>query len=380
MKITGNIKEISEQLEFLSTQFKELPSDFRNTIKDSLSKIKSDQDKEILTSLINDFENTNAPKLKVIGRQEIDYLNNSDPSIWAPYLIHRWKFKVFPKEKIVAEFPVYILIEPVSSCNFRCPMCFQIDNSFTRKPFMGTMDFDFFCSIIDQAQQGGTGAITLASRGEPTLHPRLGEMLQYASNKFFDLKINTNASKLTETLAHQILRSGVNNLVFSVDWHEKEIFEKLRKGGIFEEVLENITQFHRIRDAFYPNSKVITRVSGVSVLKEQDDTEEYNNFWSKIVDQVAMMPCDERWDTYANEIKPELILPCQILWDRFYVWFDGVCNPCDIDYKSMLTVGKLSPDTSIKDVWTGKSYQKLRQEHLLGKRNETTPCDRCGIS
>ena len=203
---------------------------------------------------------------------------------------------------------------------------------------------------------------------------------QYASNKFFDLKINTNASKLTETLAHQILRSGVNNLVFSIDWHEKEIFEKLRKGGIFEEVLENITQFHRIRDAFYPNSKVITRVSGVSVLKEQDDTEEYKNFWSKIVDQSSMSPCEERWDTYANEIKPEFISPCQYLWERFYVWFDGVCNPCDVDYKSMLTVGKLSPDTSIKDMWTGKSYQKLRQEHLLGKRNETTPCDRCGVS
>ena len=40
-------------------------------------------------------------------------------------------------------------------------------------------DFSLFKKIIDECETGGTKAITLASRGEPTLHPQLGEMLDY---------------------------------------------------------------------------------------------------------------------------------------------------------------------------------------------------------
>ena len=62
-------------------------------------------------------------------------------------------------------------------------MCFQIDRSFTKKPFMGVMDWNLFEKIVDEANEIGTGAITLASRGEPTMHPKLGEMLKYISTK-----------------------------------------------------------------------------------------------------------------------------------------------------------------------------------------------------
>ena len=41
------------------------------------------------------------------------------------YIIYRYKFKEFPKKKISTDFPIYILIEPVSSCNLKCPMCFK---------------------------------------------------------------------------------------------------------------------------------------------------------------------------------------------------------------------------------------------------------------
>ncbi len=66
--------------------------------------------------------------------------------------------------------PPYILIEPISTCNLRCPFCFQTDPTFTKKPYMGIMDFVLFKKIIDECDQIGVGAITLASRGEPTLH------------------------------------------------------------------------------------------------------------------------------------------------------------------------------------------------------------------
>ena len=137
------------------------------------------KDQKILKEILKLFEKKD---FSLLSPQEIHFLNLNSHEIWAEYLIFRYKMNYFPKKKIVYDFPIYLLIEPVSACNLRCVMCFQIDESFTSdSSFMGMMDIDLFKNIIDQAVEGGTKAITLASRGEPTLHPKLGEMLEYCS-------------------------------------------------------------------------------------------------------------------------------------------------------------------------------------------------------
>ena len=77
-------------------------------------------------------------------------------------------------------------------------MCFQIDKTFTRKPFMGVMKWDLFTKVVDEANEIGVGAITLASRGEPLMHPKISDMLYYISKKenIFELKIKIFASKM----------------------------------------------------------------------------------------------------------------------------------------------------------------------------------------
>ena len=51
------------------------------------------------------------------------------------YIIFRYKFYLAGKEKINLGYPPYLLVEPVSTCNLRCPFCFQTDKTFTKKPF-----------------------------------------------------------------------------------------------------------------------------------------------------------------------------------------------------------------------------------------------------
>ena len=48
---------------------------------------------------------------------------------------------------------------------------------------MGMMPWDIFTKIVDEANLNNCKAITLASRGEPTLHPKLPEMIEYISKK-----------------------------------------------------------------------------------------------------------------------------------------------------------------------------------------------------
>ena len=346
-----------------------------------ISKIKNssenlnDEEKKILEEIISDFKNND---FSLLTSQEINWMEKNKSVLWSKYLVYRYNFKNLPKKKELSSVPLHLLIEPVSACNLRCIMCFQIDETFSgNSDFMGMMKLDLFKKIIDQAFEGGTKAITLASRGEPTLHPELGEMLEYCTGKFFELKINTNATRLNEKLIHQILQSGVTDMVFSIDSFEKEEYESIRVLGIFEDVLNNVKKFKVIKDEFYPNSKCSTRVSGVKVRKTQD-TKKFQEFWQKYADHVVCVEMEERWDTYSNPTSIMGKNPCSYLWERMYVWYDGTCNPCDVDYKSNLSVGSIV-NSNIREVWNNEKFTQLRNMHKVGERNKFKPCDRCPL-
>lgn len=308
---------------------------------------------------------------------EYNFLVQNDKKVWCDYLIFRYQFEVYPRLKKLTVIPSHVILEPVSYCNLRCTMCFQIDETFTRdKALMGAMEIDLYKRIIDQMVEKGSRSLTLAARGEPTLHPKFGELLAYAKGKFFDFKMNTNATRLTEEKCHQILQSEVTELVFSVDSYFKDEYESIRKGGKFEKVLENIIMFKKIREEQYPKSKCRTRISGVKVNPDMD-TEKFVAFWSQYVDYVVCVPNVDRWDTYNNPPSGRNN-PCHILWQRMYIWYDGGSNPCDYDYKGLLKVGNLKEE-NIADIWKSDFYARLRSDHLMQKRGCHKPCDRCSF-
>ena len=329
----------------------------------------NDQVTSVVTTHTENFELT---------LQELHWLDKHDETDWVDYLVHRYKFRTFPKLQKVANFPPYLLIEPTSICNLRCVMCFQIDETFTRdKSMMGLMSWELFTSVVDQAAENGCDAITMASRGEPTLHKRFGEMLHYIRKKgFLDTKINTNATLLNDALIRDILGSEVANVTFSVDAITAESYEKIRVRGKFDQVLDNIKLFNKIRAEDFPNSKTTTRISGVAVDPDQNP-EEMEQFWSDLVDEVVIVPSLPRWDSYNN---PRFMRneACEILYSRMYVWWDGTCNPCDFDYKSLLTVGNANTQ-SLVDIWKSEKYTRFRTLHENMRRSELNPCDRCPL-
>ena len=55
---------------------------------------------------------------------------------------------------------------------------------------MGVMDYSLFKKIVDEADRIGTGAITLGSRGEPSLHKNISDLVNYLGTKKIFLKKN----------------------------------------------------------------------------------------------------------------------------------------------------------------------------------------------
>ena len=314
------------------------------------------------------------PKFKLTPNvvKEIESLNFADIP---RYLVHRYRYEIYPQLKIFDDFPPYLQIEPTSICNYRCIFCYQTDNEFNKRStgFMGHMKLETFKLLVDQAE-GNIEFISLASRGEPLLCPDIKEMLAYTRDKFLNLKINTNASLLDEQISHSILTSGVKTLVFSADAADENLYSKLRVNGKLDKILANIKQFQEIRIKNYPKSKIITRVSGVKISNQQN-LDDMEKFWGSFVDQVAFVDYVP-WENVYQSKYSGIQTPCSDLWRRMFVWWDGKVNPCDVDYKSKLSVGDIK-NSNISELWKSDDYNKLRQRHDSKLRNDTSPCNRC---
>ena len=326
---------------------------------------------------------TNNKKLNFPMNKHIEMFilkNQKDINKVIKYIIFRYKFHLAGSKKINFGYPPYLLIEPVSTCNLRCPFCFQTDKSFTKKPFMGVIDFEFFKNIVDQADEMGTGAVTIASRGEPTMHKKYAQMLEYLNtkNNIFEIKTNTNGTYLNEEICHSIFKNNVTQVVVSSDHYIKEDYERLRLGSNFEKAVKNVDMLFNIRKEHYPDSLTEIRISGIDNERNLD-RKKFKEFWIKRSDHVTASFPLERWKTYENNVLPDIKDPCENLWDRMYVWFDGKVNPCDADYKSYLSYGN-AKEYGLKELWNNKINSNIRNNHLNNKRNELNPCDRCGVT
>ena len=351
------------------------------SIIDTFNKIIKESDDFYAEELFNQLKDKKKFDFPINKHMELLIVKNQkNTNKIIKYIIFRYKFYIAGKNKINLGYPPYLLIEPVSTCNLRCPFCFQTDKSFTKKPFMGVIDFDFFKKIIDQADELETGAVTIASRGEPTMHKQFIEMLEYINQKenIFEIKTNTNGTYLTEKMCHAIFKNNVTQIVISSDHYIKKDYERLRLGSNFEKVVKNVDMLFNIRKKFYPDSFTEIRISGIDNERNLD-RKKFKNFWIKRCDHVTASFPLERWNTYENEVLPNIKDPCENLWDRMYVWFDGKVNPCDADYKSYLSYGS-AKEYNLKELWNNKVISKTREQHTKKNRNEINPCDRCGVT
>ena len=343
----------------------------------------SDNHTKLVSKIINGYKNKLEEKpiaedeYVLSGHELVEFESIHDWELFR-YLVYRYKYNLYPVLKIFDDYPPCVQIEPVSVCNFRCVFCYQADRTFSNKSsdYMGYMDMDLFKQVIDELE-GKVESITLASRGEPTLHKQLGEMLEYMNGKFLAIKINSNASLFTDKMIHTILSNDVQTMAFSIDAADKELYEKLRVNGKFEKTLKNVERFNEIREKEYPTSRLVTRISGVKV-NDIQNVDEMIEMWSSYSDLVAFtnyIPWENSYGNPINDIKS----PCTELWRRIFVWWDGKVNPCDYDYKSLLSKWN-AKDMSISEIWNSEYYNWMREMHLKKERKQIEPCKRCIMS
>ena len=338
------------------------------------------KEKAIIKKIIDSYDKIRSDiKLEedemVLANHELLEFKKISENNYARYLLYRYRYNMYPKLKIVDDFPPCIQIEPTSICNFRCVMCYQADKTFSSKSkgFMGHMNVDLFKKCIDEIE-GKVEVVTFASRGEPTLSAGFEKMIKYTNGKFLGLKINTNASMLNEKMIHLLLSSDIQTIVFSIDSKDKESYEKIRINGDFEKTIKNLEMFNNIRNKHYKRDDKIVRISGVKI-NDKQNVEDMKEKWGNIADIIAFTNYTPWESSYDNEIN-DINSACSELWTRMFVWWDGKANPCDYDYKSYLSKWNVK-DKGISEIWNSNEYNELRNKHLNDQRKMVEPCNRC---
>lgn len=81
--------------------------------------------------------------------------------------------------------------------------------------------------------------------GEPLLHQDIAKMVAYASSNKIKTVIFTNAVLLDRKRSLELLESGLDLLVISIDGIKKT-FEDIRRGATFEQIISNIFTFREL--------------------------------------------------------------------------------------------------------------------------------------
>ena len=141
-------------------------------------------------------------------------------------------------------------IELTNICNFSCEFCPDSIMKRTR----GMMPAVTARAIIDEASNTGIfNFVMFHVMGEPTLHPELTDLAEYARSKNVDVCITTNGSRMDIDIFRALQEAGVRQIIISLQTPDKETFFMRGAGGLaFDDYADGISAIAKasINDAY----------------------------------------------------------------------------------------------------------------------------------
>lgn len=134
--------------------------------------------------------------------------------------------------------PVLANLEVTTRCPHTCPSCARASGA----PHRG--DLDRFQEVLDRLPHASR--LTLVGLGEPTLHPRLAELVALAAGEGRSVGLVTSGAALTPDLARSLVQAGLGGATFSLDAGEADLAGRLRPGVPFARTLAHLTEAARI--------------------------------------------------------------------------------------------------------------------------------------
>ena len=296
------------------------------------------------------------------------------------------KFKIYRElwqkagsYQVLTSFPLHLDLELSGVCNFKCSSCFQ--NGLIEKP-LGLMDYNLFTKIIDEGVEKGLCAIKLQIRGESFLHPRIFDCIRYAKDKgVLDVQITTNGSLLNDDNIQQVLDSGLDAIIFSVDSHHGDNFSRKkgqREYASVERVIEKLLHLRKVQGRTAPWVRLQSSIPDMNPVSfEKAKNYLIENFPDADINVVSRIyNFRDDVDAYPDLHENYTLRPCSYLMHRLAVFWNGEITACCSDYNNRFQLGDANTQT-IEEVWLSEKMNGFRALHKNGQRLDMSICRHC---
>jgi len=283
------------------------------------------------------------------------------------------------KEIILEGYPFWLTIDPTNICNLRCPFCPTGQNRNSRTKAI--LSLDNFKKIIDELGPYLIH-IDLCNWGEPLLNNDIFKMVAYAKKFDIDIKIDTNLTMLDENKAEEMVLSGLDKLIVSIDGASPSTYSKYRVGGDFNKVIDNLKILIKTKKrlkkknpyiswqflVFRHNEHEIEKVKKLA----RDIGVEHIGITKAFIGDKDWIPLNPEYSNYDNkklennttEFTYECFVEpnnkfCNWPWEAVVINANGSISVCCSVEDEEDDFGNIF-ETPFKDIWNNEKYKTAR--------------------
>jgi len=276
------------------------------------------------------------------------------------------------------QYPMMLVLSFVYMCNAGCPNC-PYNNSDIRSSYQDAMIMSeaVFKRIADESGPHNS-LLRISGGGEPMLHSKAVELIEYAKEKGCRVGLITNGSRFDEEKLTRLIRCGIDAIEFSVDAGDEETYTMVRPNLDWDNLVQSVKMAVRIRNELKADTRIVCSV----INQKGVDVDKAEAFWEEIVDKVQVRKY-LTWGYNENHsaddspyLPPEDRLPCPWLFERFNIDSRGDVTLCGEDIAFAEKFANIM-ERSIQDIWHGEEFNKFRRLHLGGKGHHVPICSTC---
>lgn len=311
-----------------------------------------------------------------------------------------------------------LYIEPTTFCNLKCRTCIR---NVWGDP-IEHMEMTTFQKIVDSLPElPQLERVVFTSFGEPLTHPHILDMIAAIRKFNIAVTIGTNGLMLTDKIARELIKLGVDRVMVSMDGGKPETFESIR-GAMLAKVISHIQQLNQAKmelGTLYPavGIEFVALKSNIAELQDVKNIAAKLNVSRLLISHVlpyteemraemlySYQPADPykatgwpmqagAWVIWGIEEIPRMYWGaerrCRFINDHaIVVGWDGAISPCyalshnysyyAIDgrkkYVTRYILGNVNQH-SLADIWQSEEYVSFRSE-VKGFRFPSCPnCD-----
>lgn len=309
-------------------------------------------------------------------------LTPSGPSAASVPVLEYVKYHTF--SRLTPAFPQLLQVQTQYGCNARCVFC---PMGREENQIHGRMDDATFARIVDEAVDSNVKVLSPYLQNDPLvdrrLHERVGYIRERRGRKVFPkTKIITNGGLLTEQRAYDLIRAGLEYIVFSVHGVDALVYNDIMQGPKFETTIRNIERFLRVKAELKSKTPHV-EIWAVRTKDVDRQLEDVKKFWAdrkvkfkaRELDNRAHPEITDNDDLTLEGDEWKYATHCVIPFWRAWILWNGDMVLCCVDWERRHVFGNIH-EQSIRDIWNSEGYRQYR-DRMRANDFAGTLCEHC---